>query len=233
MNNPCNSSVVQTRGKRINGKPRKSSRSGSENSNNRSSNSSSSIIGNSSDSSDIAQSAYDLVRGKCIRCLEPGHRWRECTAYVPSVTKSVPDVYTNRRSRGRDKLCSLSSVLLRMSICSCEEDPIESTEDSGAADSGATYRMARSAGILRTIRPTNDEVGIGDSLVIRILGYGTLTIVLPGNLTVKLLDVAGVPDRSCSLFELMAAHRGGVGFRTEEIDMLSYIFHARPRLERR
>ena len=40
---------------------------------------------NSSNSSNIPQSAYDLVRGKCIRCLEPGYRWQECTAYVPPV----------------------------------------------------------------------------------------------------------------------------------------------------
>ena len=38
---------------------------------------------NSSNSSNIPQSAYDLVRGKCIRCSEPGHRWRECTAPPP------------------------------------------------------------------------------------------------------------------------------------------------------
>ena len=73
-------------GNRNNRKPRNSSGNSSSNRSNSSSNSSdSSNISNinnssnssnsSSNSSDIPQSAYDLVRGKCIRCLEPGHRW--------------------------------------------------------------------------------------------------------------------------------------------------------------
>ena len=50
--------------------------------------------------------------------------------------------------------------------------------------------------------------------MIDIVGYGTLIVVLPGNLIVKLLDVAYVPDLSCDLFSLMAKHRRGAGCRT-------------------
>ena len=47
-------------------------------------------------------------------------------------------------------------------------------------------------------------------------GYGTQTVVFPGNLTVKVLDVAYVPDLAFNLFLLMTAHKQGVGFTTEE-----------------
>ncbi|CAN0005296.1 unnamed protein product, partial [Laminaria digitata] len=75
------------------------------------------------------------------------------------------------------------------------------TAEKWVADTGATYHMTRSA----------DKVSVGDSRMIDIVGYGTLTVVFPGNLTVKLSDVAYVPDLSCNLFSLMAAHRRGVG----------------------
>ena len=37
-----------------------------------------------------------------------------------------------------------------------------------------------------------------------VVGYGTLTVVFPGDLTVKLLDVAYVPELAFNLFSLMA-----------------------------
>ena len=51
------------------------------------------------------------------------------------------------------------------------------------------------------------------------MGYGTLTVVFPGDLTVKLLDVAYVPELTFNLFSLMAAHKQGVGFMTEGKDL--------------
>ncbi|CAN0006538.1 unnamed protein product, partial [Laminaria digitata] len=88
------------------------------------------------------------------------------------------------------------------------------TADKWVAGSGATYHMTRSADMMRDIRPTIDKVTTGDSRMIDIVGYGTLTVVFPGNLSVKqlvkLLDVAFVPDLSCNMFSLTAAHRRGV-----------------------
>ena len=60
--------------------------------------------------------------------------------------------------------------------------------------------------MMHDMRPTNDKVRMGDSRMIDIMGYGTLTVVFLGNLTVKLLDAAYVPDLSCNLFSLMAGH---------------------------
>ena len=50
----------------------------------------------------------------------------------------------------------------------------------------------------------DDKVRIGDNHMIDVVGYGTLTVVFPGDLTVKLLDVAYVPELAFNLFSLMA-----------------------------
>lgn len=72
---------------------------------------------NHSNSSDIAQSAYDVVRGKGIRYLEPGHRSRECTAYVAPVVRS------NGQNNAFKNACCHESVLLATTVLSCREDP--------------------------------------------------------------------------------------------------------------
>ena len=63
------------------------------------------------------------------------------------------------------------------------------------------------------------------------MGYGTLTVAIPGSLTVELLVVVYVPDPSCNLLSLMVAHRRGVGFRTEESGMCISLFDGRLRFE--
>ena len=59
--------------------------------------------------------------------------------------------------------------------------------------------MSRSADMMHDLRPTNYKVGIRYSPLIDDVGYGTLTLVFPGNSTVKLLDGAYVPDLWCNL----------------------------------
>ena len=56
--------------------------------------------------------------------------------------------------------------------------------------------MTRTADMMHNMRSTSDKVTIGDSRMIDIVGYGTLNVVFPGNLTVELLDVVYVPDLS-------------------------------------
>ena len=53
--------------------------------------------------------------------------------------------------------------------------------------------MTRSADMTHDLRPTHEKVRVGYSRTIDIVGYCTLTVAFPGNLTVKLLDVAYVP----------------------------------------
>ena len=63
------------------------------------------------------------------------------------------------------------------------------------------------------------------------MGYGTLTVVFPGNLTVKLLDVGYVPDLAFNLLSLMAAHEHGVGFMTKEEGLCISLSNGRLRFE--
>ena len=109
------------------------------------------------------------------------------------------------------------SVLLGTSIDSCNE-PNENKPETWVADSGATYHATRlhdSADMMRDIRPTIDKVRAGASRLVDIVGYGAPTVAFPGNLTVKLLDVAFMPQLSRNRFSLMTSHRRGVGFKTE------------------
>ena len=99
---------------------------------------------------------------------------------------------------------------------SCTEECSEGMGAKWIADtrSGASFHMTHSADFLSDIRLCDDKVRIGDNHLIDFVGYGTLTAVFPEDLTVKLLDVAYVPDIAFSLFSLMAAHKQGVGFMT-------------------
>ena len=63
------------------------------------------------------------------------------------------------------------------------------------------------------------------------MGYGTLAVVILEDLTVKLLDVAYVPDVSFTLFSLMAAHRQGARFTTEEKGLCTSLSDRRLRFE--
>ena len=83
--------------------------------------------------------------------------------------------------------------------------------------------MTRSADMMHDIRPRTDNARIDDSRMIRYGGIQyALTIVFPGNLTVKLLDVAHVPDLSYNLFS-----RRGVGSTTEDSRTCISLFDGR------
>ena len=60
-----------------------------------------------------------------------------------------------------------------------------------------------------TFDRSNNQVRIGNNHVILVVGYDTLVVVFPGDLTVKLVDVADVPGMAFNLFSLMAAHKQG------------------------
>ena len=63
------------------------------------------------------------------------------------------------------------------------------------------------------------------------MGYGTLTVVFPGDLTVKMLDVGYGPDLTFKFFSLMATHKHGVAFMTEEEGLCISLFDGRLRFE--
>ena len=110
-------------------------------------------------------------------------------------------------------------------------DSTESLAESWIAYSGASIQMTRSADLLSDVRLCDDKVRIGDNHLIDVVGYGTLMVAFPGDLTVKLLDLAYMPKLAFNLFSLMAAHKQGVGFMTEEEDLCFSLFDGRLRFE--
>ena len=81
---------------------------------------------------------------------------------------------------------------------SCAEEGSENITESRAekwiADSGASLHMTHSADLLSDVRLYDDKVRIGDNHLIDVVEYGTLTVFFSGDLTVKLFDMAYMPE---------------------------------------
>ena len=107
----------------------------------------------------------------------------------------------------------------------------ESFADIWIADSGTSFHVTHPADQLSDVRLCNDKVRINDNHLIDVAGYGTLTVVFPGDLTVKLLDVGYVPALAFNSFSLLAAHKHGVGFMTEEEGLCIALFNGGLRFE--
>ncbi|CAM9165641.1 unnamed protein product, partial [Laminaria digitata] len=174
---------------------------------------------------------YDKVKGKCIRCLEPGHMRYQLKARITPASERTSGGGAQGQNNSGETVCCLANAMLSISDDSRAEersgDLTESLAERWIADSGASFHMTRSADLLSDVRLCDNKVRIGDNHLIDVVGYGTLTVVFPGDLTVKLLDVAYVPDLAFNLFSLMAAHKQGVGFMTEEEDLCISLFDGR------
>ena len=72
---------------------------------------------------------------------------------------------------------------------------------------------------------------IGDKHLIDVVGYDTLTVAFPGDLFVKLLDVAYVPDIAFNVFSMTPTHKQGERFTTEEEGLCFSIFGGKLRFE--
>ena len=107
----------------------------------------------------------------------------------------------------------------------------ENFAEKSIAASGTSFRMTHSADQLSDVRLCNDKVRIDDNHLIDVMGYGTLTVVSPGDLAVKLLDVGYVSDLAFHLFSLMDAYNHVVGFMTEEEGLCISLFNERLRFE--
>ena len=130
-----------------------------------------------------------------------------------------------------ETVCCLAKCMRGTNDDTHHEERSDFIGEKWIADSGASFHMKHSADLLSDVRLGNDKVRGGDGHLIEVVGYGTLTVVFPEDLTVKLLDVAYVPDLAFDLFSLMAAHKQGVGFTTEEKDLCIFLFNGRLRFE--
>ena len=112
-------------------------------------------------------------------------------------------------------MCCLATCALGTNDDSGSEERSEDIDEKWTADSRESFHITHSADILSDVRLYDDKVRIGDDHLIDTVGYGTLTVVFPGDLTVKLSDVAYMPDIAFNLSSLMAVHQQGVRFTTE------------------
>ena len=129
-------------------------------------------------------------------------------------------------------MCCLAKCTLGTNTDSCSsEERSGGVGEKWIADSGTSFHMTHSYSLLSDVRLCDDKVGIGDNHLIDVVGYGTVTLVLRGDLPVKLLDVAHVPVIAINLFSLMAAHTQWVRFTTEEEGLCISLFDGRLRFE--
>ena len=80
----------------------------------------------------------------CHRCLEPDHRWFDCTAHVISAAKK------SQNGSGKVIGCLAIDMLGKRDAVGGRKQSKDGT-DEWIADSGAAFNMTRSADLLRDL----------------------------------------------------------------------------------
>ena len=88
--------------------------------------------------------------------------------------------------------------------------------------------MTHSADCFSDFRLGDDKARISDNHLIDLVGYGTLAVAFPGDVSVKLLDVGYVPN--FNLVSLMAAHKQGRSWNTTWRRTLTRTTPTRPKV---
>ena len=112
-----------------------------------------------SSSANDGERKFDDMCNKWHRCLEPGHRWFDCTAHVIPAAKKSPN------GSGEIIGCLAISMLGNRDAVG-ERDKSKDGNEKWIADSGVTFHMTRSADLLRDLHPFEDKVKIGDDTLI-------------------------------------------------------------------
>ena len=161
--------------------------------------------------------------------------WYQCKARVTPVSERTSGEGAQGQNNSGETVCCLANSSFSGSDDSCAEEGSESITGSLAekwiADSGASLHMTHSADLLSDLRLCDDKARISDNHLIDVVGYGMLPVVFPGDLTVELLDVAYMPDLAFNFFFIIAAHKQGVGFMTEDERLCISLFDGRLRFE--
>ena len=104
------------------------------------------------------------MRNKCHRCLEPGHRWFDCTAHViPAASKS---------QKGSGEIIGFLAIAMLGRRDAVGEREKGKDSEKWIADSGATFYITRSADLLRDVQPSEDKVKVGNDTLITLMVTG-------------------------------------------------------------
>ena len=66
-------------------------------------------------------SAFDKVKRKCIRCLEPGHTWSQYKACIPPAQEQTSGGGAQGQNNGGETVCCLAKCMLGTNDDSCNE----------------------------------------------------------------------------------------------------------------
>ena len=159
--------------------------------------------------------------------MEAGHSWKYCNARIPPASEQTSGGGSQGQNNGGETVCCRAKCMPSTNDDSCIQESSEGVGEKWIAGSGASFRMTHLADFLRDIRLSDDRVRIAENYLIDVVRYGTLAVLFPGGLTVKLLDVAYVPDIAFNLLSLMAAHTQRDRFKTGKEGLCISLFDGR------
>ena len=80
-------------------------------------------------------------------------------------------------------MCCLAKCMLGTNDDRHNKERSDFIGEKWIADSGSSFLMTHSADLLSDVRLGDDKVRVGDKHLIDVVGYETLTVVFPGDLT--------------------------------------------------
>ena len=111
----------------------------------------------------IPQSEHDKVKGKCARCLKPGHMWYLYKARATPASDRTSDGRAHGQNNSRETVCCLANAMTSGTDGSCAVERKESLAESFAekwvADSGASFIMTHSADPLSDVDCATTRLG--------------------------------------------------------------------------
>ena len=63
----------------------------------------------------VTSSTLDKLKGKCTRCLEPGHTWSQCKARITPAPEQTSGGGAQGRNNGGETVCCLAKCMLGVS----------------------------------------------------------------------------------------------------------------------
>ena len=84
----------------------------------------------------IPQTEYDNVKGKCIRCLEPGHMPYQCKPRVTPASERTSDGRAQGQNNSCESVCFLANAMLSGGDDSCAVERRDSLKETFAEKNG-------------------------------------------------------------------------------------------------